>query len=81
MMGIGGRLPAKDFDPVQRGRQKYKYHRRKVVWDHILKMVNLGYTSDTAIDAIYAKYGQSCSVTEIINKMRKDRMTPEGIVI
>lgn len=81
MTGIGGRLPAKDFDPIQRGREKYKYHRRKVVWDQILKMVNLGYTSDSAIDAIYAKYGPNRSVSEIINKMRKDRMTAEGIVV
>ena len=82
MVGIGGRLPAKDFNTKQRGGQtKHRYHRRKIVWDQILKMVNLGYSSATAIDAIYVKYGGRASVTKIIDKMKAELKTPEGIVI
>lgn len=33
--GIGGRKPAKDFTAIERGRSKYAYHRRKVVWERI----------------------------------------------
>jgi hypothetical protein len=36
-------------------------------------LVRQGYTSDTAIDLIYSVYGQQMSVTNIINRIKKDR--------
>ena len=37
--GIGGRKAAKDFTAAERGRVKYTYHRRKVVWDAVAELV------------------------------------------
>ena len=71
-VGIGGRKPARLFTAQERGRSRYKYHRRKVVWDVIARLVRSGRTAQTAIDMIYATYGHQ-SVTSIINRMRRDR--------
>ena len=70
--GIGNRKPAREFTAVERGRVKYNYHRRKVVWDKIAELVRAGWTSDMAIDAIYNAYGRHLPVTQIINAMRRD---------
>jgi hypothetical protein len=73
--GFGGRKPAKDFTTEERGRVKYSYHRRKVVWDKIAELVRAGHTAQVAIDRIYQVYGQASIVTSIINQMRQDRRT------
>jgi hypothetical protein len=52
---------------------KYKYTRRKVVWDVIRNLVNLGHTAQRAIDIMYDVYGAQTSVTDIINRMRRDK--------
>ena len=33
--GLANRKAAKDFTAIERGRVKYIYHRRKVIWDKI----------------------------------------------
>ena len=71
--GIGGRKPAKSYTPSERGKVKYKYTRRKIVWDVITNLTNSGLHSHTAIDRIYEYYGRDKTVTEIINIMRQDR--------
>ena len=71
--GLNNKKAAKDFSSVERGRVKYRYHRRKVVWDKISEMVRAGHNSEDAINKIYDAYGHKTSVTNIINKMRKDR--------
>lgn len=70
--GIGGRKAARLFTEQERGQNKYKYHRRKVVWDVIARLVRGGRTAQTAVDMIYNAYGH-VSVTAIINQMRRDR--------
>ena len=73
--GVGGRKPARHFSESERGRVKYKYTRRKVVWDVIRKLVDLGHSSQRAIDMIYeVYYGAQTCVTTIINRMRKDKL-------
>ena len=72
--GVGGRKPARHFSESERGRVKYKYTRRKVVWDVIRKLVDLGHSSQRAIDMIYEVYGAQTCVTAIINRMRKDKL-------
>ena len=62
--GIGNRKPAREFTAVERGRVKYNYHRRKVVWDKIAELVQAGWTSDMAIDAIYNAYGRHLPVRD-----------------
>ena len=71
--GIGNRKAAKYFTIRERGRCKYAYHRRKVVWDTIAQMVRCGWNSSEACNKVYAVYGCNSSVTSIINRMRKDR--------
>ena len=73
--GIGGRKPAKDFTFTERGKCKFKYCRRKVVWDCISRHVNAGYLAPTAIDRIYQCYGRSQTVSYIIVAMVKDKKT------
>ncbi len=51
--GIGGRKPARLFTPTDRGKVKFKYSRRKVVWDVIAARVRAGETAQVAIDRIY----------------------------
>ena len=72
--GIGGRKPAKLFTPTERGRCKYVYHRRKVVWDRVASMIQAGYTAETAINSLYSHYGREKPVTAIINEMRRHRV-------
>jgi hypothetical protein len=76
--GIGGRKPARLFTPVERGKAKYTYHRRKVVWDVIATRVRAGDTAQVVIDQIYELYGTAMTVSRIINMMRRDRMTYNG---
>ena len=70
--GIGRQKAASLFTAMERGQNKYKFHRRKVVWEVISHLVRSGRTAQTAIDMIYAAYGNG-SVTSIINRMRRDR--------
>jgi len=52
---------------------KYVYHRRKVLWDKVAEMVTSGLSANEACNRIYEVYGESSSVTQIINQMRRDR--------
>ncbi len=71
--GIGGRKAAKLFTAKERsGKVTHKYHRQKVVWRMVSRLVQVGLTADTAINQIYAVYGQQTSVTNIINGIKRD---------
>jgi hypothetical protein len=76
--GIGGRKAAKDFTLAERGKVKYNYHHRKVIWDVVAQLVRGGWLADVACDRIGEVYGRQLSVTSIINRMRKDRTTHNG---
>ena len=71
--GIGNNKPAKLFTSCERGKCRYTYHRRKVVWDQIADMVRRGWDAQDACNKLYDVYGHQLSVTAIINQMRKDR--------
>ena len=73
MNGVGGRKPAKDFTRQERGRVKFKYHRRRHVWNVVARLVNGGVSADVALDKIYAVSGVGSSVTSIINQMIQDK--------
>ena len=49
---IGGLKAARLFTPHERGRSKFTYTKRKVVWDKVSEMVRAGDTADLAIDKI-----------------------------
>jgi hypothetical protein len=72
-IGIGGRKAARLFLAVERGRVKYTYHRRKVLWDAVQFQVLAGHTAELGIDRIYTVYGKNTTVSRIINRMRQDR--------
>jgi hypothetical protein len=74
MFGIGGRKAAKDFTPIERGRCRHKYCRRKLVWDCIKCHVHCGYTSNAAIERICQVYGYNLSTTRIINAFKHDEI-------
>ncbi len=69
--GIGGRKPAKLFTAQERGKEKFKYSRRKVAWDTVERLVRAGHTAQVAIDNIYDVYG-NLTVSKLISKLRQD---------
>ena len=73
MEGIGGRKPARLFTPEERGLNKHRFTRRKVVWDTIDRLIRRGFTANVACDQIYEHYGRQLSVTRVINAMLQDR--------
>ncbi len=72
--GLGGQKAAKDFMGQERGANKFTYSKRKVFWDGVTKLIQRGYSSDTAIDKVYSVYGMANSVSTILKAMREDRM-------
>jgi hypothetical protein len=74
---FGGRKPAEQFTSRERNNPanglKQKYYRRNVVWQTIARIVRGGATSAEAIHRIKESYGHKQSVTQIINKMIRDR--------
>jgi hypothetical protein len=74
--GIDGRKPAEQFTTLEKNashKLKQQYYRRNVFWQCMGKLVRGGETVDTAIMKIRQCYGQSLSVTAIINKLIADR--------
>ncbi|OWZ03196.1 hypothetical protein PHMEG_00025112 [Phytophthora megakarya] len=71
--GLAGLKAAKEFSRSERGANKFAYSRRKPFWDVIASLVRSGYTSDTAIDKVYAVYGRNLSVSSILKSLREDR--------
>ena len=69
--GLGGRKPAREFTPAERGRVKFKYSRRKIIWGAINRMVLGGNTAQAAIDKIYEMYGR-LNVSAMAAAMRED---------
>ncbi|KAE8908744.1 hypothetical protein PF001_g2747 [Phytophthora fragariae] len=69
--GLNGGKPAKEFTRAERGANKFAYSRRKVFWDIVACLVRAGFTSDTAIDKIYAVYGRQHPVTAILVALRQ----------
>ena len=71
--GLGGRKAAMHFTAQERGACKHKFTRRKRAWDIIRALIRSGHTAQTAIDRIYAVYGQGSTVTTILNRIATDR--------
>ena len=71
--GIGGRKPARDLTAQERGADKYRFYRRKQVWDIVVNLVNAGVQARVAIDRIYAHYGANKPVTRIIKEIMEDK--------
>jgi hypothetical protein len=78
--GIEGRKSARKFSSHESGRVKYKYHRRKVIWDLVSELLRSGHTNISAVDSIYDTYGREATITSIINTMRRQRAQVRRIV-
>ena len=76
-VGIGGRKPAKLFTRVEtRGRVKFIFCWRKILWETVAMLVRASYTAHhRAIDRIYEAYGQDETVTYILMHMIRDCCT------
>ena len=72
-MGIGGSKPAREFTATERGKCKYKYYCRKILWDLIAKLSGSGLASHVVTDPIYQHYGRQCLVTDIVKAVRNDK--------
>ncbi len=72
--GLDGKKPAREFTRYERGQNKCTYSKHKVFWEVVERLIQRGYTSDTAIDHVYSVYGRNKSNTQILNAMRKDKM-------
>ena len=65
--GLQGQKAAKRFTSQERGRVEYRYHRSKVVWDTILRLLGRGHSIHTAVGAIERVYGEGKTVSTYIN--------------
>ena len=71
--GFSGNKPARDFNASERGACRFVYARRNYVWQLVVKLIRMGYSSDKAIDKIYDVYGHNTSVTNIIKGIIADK--------
>ena len=71
--GLQGWKAAKRFTSQERGRVKYKYHRRKVVCDTILRLLGRGHSIHTAVGEIERVNGEGKTVSTYINLLQCDR--------
>ncbi len=72
--GVGGNKPARLFTASERGKVRFMYCRRKIVWDAIEALVKKGLTSDVAIDPIYSECGgQNTKVNDVIKILKHFR--------
>lgn len=71
--GVGGNKAAKDFTFHERGKNRFAYCRRKVIWDCISLHIHAGHTAAAAIERIHECYGKNQNVTAIIKMMVQDK--------
>ena len=70
--GIGGCKTVRKFNSQERGKVKYKFYRRKKVWDLVSYLTRNGLSHHVSIDRIYQSYGREKSVTQIIRLIQAD---------
>ncbi|KAG6951390.1 hypothetical protein JG688_00013749 [Phytophthora aleatoria] len=63
--GLNGLKPVKEFTAAERGTNKFTYSRRKIFWDVVAGFVRAGFTSDIAIDKVFAAYSRQLPVTKV----------------
>ncbi|KUF97585.1 hypothetical protein AM588_10007964 [Phytophthora nicotianae] len=71
--GLNGVKAAREYTAAERGANKFAYSRRKIFWDVVATMVRAGYSSDVAVDRIYAIFGRQLPVTSILLALRRDK--------
>ena len=76
--GIGDNKPAKMFTIRERGQNRHRYSKRKVLWDKVARLVDGGWTARAACDKIHSIYGTNRPMTEILLSMRRDQRERGG---
>ena len=76
--GVGGLKPARLFTAEERGHSRFKFSRRKIVWDAVQALVLSGDSHQVAVDKLYQQYGENLTVSQIISKMQKERTRTAG---
>jgi hypothetical protein len=72
--GVGGNKAARMFNLSERGKVRFAYCRRKIIWDTVDGLVRRGLTSDVAIDRIYSECGgPTMKVNQVIAKIKEFR--------
>jgi hypothetical protein len=73
--GIGGRMPAKNWNAAQRGNksQKQTYYRRNCIWKLQLLLVKKDHRIESANREIRRTYGQNTSITNTAKAIVTDR--------
>ena len=73
--GIGGRKPAKNWTPSERGnpKQKQTYYRRNCVWKVQRHLINKGHRIEAANAIIRSTYGERTSITNTSKLIVRDR--------
>ena len=70
--GIGGRKPASEFTPSQKGRVKSQYWKRNLVWKQIYRLVKAGFNSEAACANIQDDYGCLLPVRMLMQRMSEE---------
>ena len=79
--GVGGNKPARLFTASERGKVKFMYCRRNIVWDAIDNLVKRGLSSDVAIDRIYNECGgPNTKVNDVIAQLKQFRRTGNDVL-
>jgi hypothetical protein len=71
--GLGGHKPASDFTAAERGANKCTYCRRNCFWSIVCAHIRAGSDANRVINKVYAAYGTTLSVTQILKRMQADK--------
>ena len=72
--GLEGNKAACEFTPQERGKVRYNYCRRKIVWDTISNICSRNMSADVAIDRIYVQCGGiGTPVNKVIADLKRFR--------
>jgi hypothetical protein len=66
-VGLDGGKAARDFTSSERGANRYAYSRRKVFWDAVAGLLQMGYTIYLAVDRVCETYKKRLSVMMIMD--------------
>ncbi|KAL9179019.1 hypothetical protein ACHAXT_011992 [Thalassiosira profunda] len=79
--GVGGNKPARLFSKSEKGRSRFMYSRRLIIWSTIDRMVKRNVSADVAIDHIYEQCGgPGTPVNTVIERLKEYRNTGNQIL-
>ena len=81
IVGINGNKPAKSFNPTERGKDRYKYCRRKKFWSMVEKLMDNGLTSHEAISRLEMVYARNnATIFQTLMQIGKDKNLTLSII-